>query len=388
MKMRIAIFLGGYLPAKKYGGPVTSISNLVDNLGDEMEIYIISNDHDLNESARLPGIREGWNDVGKAKVLYLSEKEYGKRRFSGILQEIKADLVYLSSVFYYRMNFPAILAANKLGVPVLLAPRGELCEGAMRVGETKKRMFLSLAKTVGIFRGVNFHTTSAEEENSIPRWIGGKCGRIFNLPNLPCMIDKSGISRKEPGTVLLTYISRIVRKKNLLFAIKCVNHAKGRVVFDVYGPREDEAYWEECRKEIMKAPENVTITYQGAIDPGTSKEVFRRYNAFLFPTLSENYGHVIAEALTAGCHPILSRGTTPWDDVDGNGGFAISLDAPDAWTAAVDRLAAMTQEEYDALEQALSAYTERKLSTDELKRKYVSMFRSVIHRSSETPEQQ
>ena len=72
----IAIFLGGYLPAKKYGGPVTSISNLVENMGDEWDFYIISNDHEFNENRRLPGIQEGWNHVGKAKVLYISENKY------------------------------------------------------------------------------------------------------------------------------------------------------------------------------------------------------------------------------------------------------------------------------------------------------------------------
>lgn len=67
----VAIFIEGYLPAKKYGGPVTSLANIVDNLGEEYRICIISNNHDLDETEVLPGIQSGWNKVGNAQVVYL-----------------------------------------------------------------------------------------------------------------------------------------------------------------------------------------------------------------------------------------------------------------------------------------------------------------------------
>ncbi|MBR4731246.1 MAG: hypothetical protein IK081_00600, partial [Lachnospiraceae bacterium] len=71
---KIMIFIGGYLPGKKYGGPVTSISNFADYLGDEYEIRIVCNNHDLKETAPYKNISEGWNQVGKANVLYLEDK--------------------------------------------------------------------------------------------------------------------------------------------------------------------------------------------------------------------------------------------------------------------------------------------------------------------------
>ena len=42
--------------------------------------------------------------------------------------------------------------------------------------------------------------------------------------------------------------------------------------------------------------------------------VFEQYHAFFFPTLGENYGHVIVEAMMNNCLCILSKGVTPWDD--------------------------------------------------------------------------
>ena len=40
----------------------------------------------------------------------------------------------------------------------------------------------------------------------------------------------------------------------------------------------------------------------------------KKHHIFLFPTLGENYGHVIQEALSAGC-PVILSDQTPWQDI-------------------------------------------------------------------------
>ena len=111
---KILIFIGGYLPAKKYGGPVTSIVNLVDNLSFRFEFFIVSNNHEFGEKEPLADIHDGWNSVGNAQVLYLPEEKYSYREFSKIIKEIKPNFVYISSIFYYKMNFPVILSSKKI----------------------------------------------------------------------------------------------------------------------------------------------------------------------------------------------------------------------------------------------------------------------------------
>ena len=46
LKKTILCFVDYYLPGYKAGGPIQSIANLVENLGDEFEFYIICNDRD------------------------------------------------------------------------------------------------------------------------------------------------------------------------------------------------------------------------------------------------------------------------------------------------------------------------------------------------------
>lgn len=378
MKKRIAIFIGGYLPAKKYGGPVTSIANLVENLCDDFDFYIISNDHEFQETERLSGIKQGWNKVGNGKVLYLRESEYSYRRFTSILDKVKADMVYLSSVFYYQMNFPAIRAANRLGIPIILAPRGELCEGAMKIGKTKKEIFLCIERTSKIFKNTYFQATSEDEEKAIKKYLKISNDRIFNLPNMACKVSLSNIEPKSDDCLRLVYISRLVRKKNVLFAIQQIKKCKTKIRFDIYGPIEDKEYWEECKFELVDCPDNVIIEYRGAISPGESVSVFKKYNIFVFPTLSENYGHVIAEALAAGCHLIVSKGTTPWDDIHDHGGYALSLNDGDSWSKTIDFVSRMGVDDYLSFNQDLHKYVETKLLNDDLNNSYIDMFSKVM----------
>ena len=378
MKKRIAIFIGGYLPAKKYGGPVTSIANLVENLCDDFDFYIISNDHEFQETERLSGIKQGWNKVGNGKVLYLRESEYSYRRFISILDKAKADMVYLSSVFYYQMNFPAIRAANRLGIPIILAPRGELCGGAMKIGKTKKEIFLCIERASKIFKNTYFQATSEDEETAIKKYLKISNDRIFNLPNMACKVSLSNMEPKSDDCLRLVYISRLVRKKNVLFAIQQIKKCKTKIRFDIYGPIEDKEYWEECKFELADCPDNVIIEYRGAISPGESVSVFKKYNIFVFPTLSENYGHVIAEALAAGCHLIVSKGTTPWDDIHDHGGYALSLNDGDSWSKTIDFVSRMNEDDYLSFNQTLHKYVETKLLNDDLNNSYIDMFSKVM----------
>ena len=86
----------------------------------------------------------------------------------------------------------------------------------------------------------------------------------------------------------------------------------GKVRFDIYGIIEDQDYWKECREKIKKLPAHISVRYCGIVKPDHVMQTLQNYDVFLFPTKGENYGHVIYEALCAGCVPVVSD-TTPWD---------------------------------------------------------------------------
>ena len=376
---KIMVFIGGYLPGEKYGGQVTSISNFVEVLGDEYDIKIVCSNHDFKETTPYSNITSGWNSVGKAKVLYLKNKEQNYKNYLTILKEIKPDLIYCSGIMYIKVNAGIFKAARKSGIPILLAPRGDICGNALKIKKWKKIPFLELMKKVRFFHDMYFHATMEEEVDNLKKYLEIDEKYIYLLQNLPSSPVCRKTYQKEKGTLKVIFISRIQEKKNLLTAIKIVNALKGRVQFDIYGPLENSEYWRKCQDEIEKAPQNVHIEYKGALSPKEAKMIYTQYDCFLFPTYSENYGHVIAESIMHDCPVVISKGTTPWDDIAiYNAGYVVDLDNYKDFINALEKIREMDNLEYNQLIKHLRQYVTDKINLNDLKMKYLEMLNSII----------
>jgi glycosyltransferase involved in cell wall biosynthesis len=71
-----------------------------------------------------------------------------------------------------------------------------------------------------------------------------------------------------------------------------------------------------------------------------------RSHFFILPTLNENFGYVVVEAMAAGC-PVLISENTIWGGVEEAGcGRVLPLALPNAWVKALEDAAAMSEEEY------------------------------------------
>lgn len=102
-----------------------------------------------------------------------------------------------------------------------------------------------------------------------------------------------------------------------LGAIDALKKIKSQVVFDIYGPAEDQNYWAQCQESAKLLPQNIRFQYCGALQPMQVPDKLAEYDLFFLPTLGENFGHVIAEALSSGL-PVLISDTTPWRDLAEN----------------------------------------------------------------------
>jgi glycosyltransferase involved in cell wall biosynthesis len=81
----------------------------------------------------------------------------------------------------------------------------------------------------------------------------------------------------------------------------------------------------------------------GDVSPERVNAVFAAYDLFILPTLGENFGHVILEALTAGT-PVLTSDQTQWK-ADNLGGLNIlTLKDSSLWSAQITNWAKMGDE--------------------------------------------
>lgn len=374
--MKILIVTEGFFPGKKYGGPPVSVNNFC-SLMDNYDCYIITHNHDLGEKKQYDNIVSGWNDRGNSKVLYLGDNEYISSRFEEIICEVKPDIIYLQSLFQTCV-LPCLTLAKKYGTKVLLAPRGELCAGAFRK-KYKKLPYIYLLKVLRCLRSVFYQSTSDEETKAIKKYLGADEKRIFGLTNIPSVPQPRSESfeyvQKKAGEARLVFLSRIHPKKNLIQAIKCLKNINGNIIFDIYGSLEDEGYWKICQKEISNLPENIIVNYCGLVSHAEVHGIFSTYDAFLFPTFSENYGHVIIEALTAGC-PVIISDRTPWNDLEeSKAGFVCTLENPDSFGRAVQII---TDSDTDAYRKNAELYAKKKMRLDCLKQEYQKAFNDIV----------
>jgi len=371
--MKILIVMGGFLPGKKFGGPPVSVDNFCSLMKGEADCYIVTHNHDMGEKNSYINIKPGWNDRGNAMVTYLSDEEYNYATFLKVAREIRPDYIYLQGLFQESI-FPCLRIANKLGIKVVLAPRGELCAGAFKK-KYKKIPYIVLLRLIGLLRNVTFQSTSDEETQAISKYLGASSKRIHLLTNIPSIPHNFPVHRtKEAGDGHLVFVSRILWKKNLLNAICYFKEVKGKVLFDIYGPKEDEDYWKKCEDAINDLPPNISVNYKGVLSHDEIHKVFGQYDAFLFPTLSENYGHVIVEALVAGCIPIISD-QTPWSDInEANAGWALSLSDDKKFITAIQEVVDMKDLDLQDKRKAIASYLEDKLRLNELKQRYLTVF--------------
>lgn len=351
----ILTFARHYLPGYKAGGPIRSIANTVEWLGEKYDFRIVTSDRDYTDSTPYTGILvDAWNSVGKAKVLYLPPNGRGWGRMRQILSEDQYDLLYLNSFFDPEFTLKPLLIRrwfSALKKPAILAPRGELSDGSRRLKAWKKAPFLALAKQIGLYGGLTWHASTIHDKVDISRTMGVSPQDIHVAANLPSPASTRSRAPEERaadkgGPLRICFLSRISPEKNLDYALDVLRRVRVPLHFDIYGPiRDNKAYWGKCRKQMSDLPGTVSATYHGSIAPQAVVPLLASYDLFFLPTRGENFGHVILESICAGT-PVLIADTTPWRELAAKGiGWEFPLATPEAFVQKIEDIAAMPHQE-------------------------------------------
>tara|TARA_B100000780_G_scaffold273911_1_gene238144 strand:- start:7152 stop:8279 length:1128 start_codon:yes stop_codon:yes gene_type:complete len=372
---KILIFADAYIPGFKGGGPVVSISNLVALIEDEYEILVCTRNHDFGEKTPYENIvSDAVTHVNKHKVLYLSS--YGGLAFWRAMRSFKPDFIYLNSFFSRTTRIVLFLNIFLWRKPLLVSPRGELLHNSLGIKKRKKNLYLSLFKTAQLHKNLIFHSTDSIETGSLANIFSIDKSEIREIPNVSRRYVSTAIT-KEKSELKVVFISRICTKKNLHFALNVLGNTTQIITFDIYGPLEDQNYWTKCREIIKNLPSNITVNYNGSLQGNNVTETMRQYHVFLFPTLSENYGHVIVEAMQAGLVPIISD-QTPWVNLqEKNAGWDINLDNHKEYGVVLDALFHMDPPRFSELSQSVINYINSHLNSCDLKSEYIKFFKTI-----------
>ncbi len=338
----VAILCGRYLPGFKDGGPLRTLVNICDGLGEEYRIKIITNDRDLGDTKPYDNIAyDAPNKVENAEVWYLPPKGFTCSTIQRLTSDV--DVIYVFGPYDdYAYKTMWLKRRNKIKQPVVIASMGTFSEGAIAIKSTKKKLFLTACKILGFFKKIVWSVTSSREEMEVKKYIGkkAKCMIAEDLPRRVGLLTK----KSRSGEFRVIFLSRICQMKNLAYAIEILSEVKSKLCFDIYGVIEDKEYFENCKIRLASLPKNIKWQYKGEVAPKKVVEVFSNYDAFLFPTRGENYGHVIFEALAGGCLPIISN-TTPWGKLGEGVVKEYALESKQAFVQAIETFAQTDKDE-------------------------------------------
>lgn len=347
---KIFVIVRFYLPGCKTGGPLRSISNIVEHFGNQFQFYILAKDRDWADTAAYPNITQNaWNEVGKAKVFYASHFSFPLLR--RLVAEVSPGAIYLNSVFSPLTI--RVVCMRRLGIipriPVIIAPRGELADSALATKTLKKKSYLWFAKKAGLYNDLMWQATWPQEENEIRRIMAQEFN-IHLVPNIPKFLDPvSSMPAKVKGRLRLVFLSRIGPVKNLLFMLQTLRGIVGDVILDVYGPIDQKSYWAACEKMIASLPDTVKVNYRGAVDYSDVAATLSSYHFLILPTTGENFGHVIFEAFSVGC-PVIISNRTRWRDLEAKAaGWDLPLEDRVRWSAVLQHCVGMGDPEYKSL---------------------------------------
>lgn len=351
--MSILIFTGYYLPGYKGGGPIKTIKNLVENV-DDFSFRIITNDRDLGGQHPYSNVTPGsWNELSTYKVYYVEPRLKGiSQIIKIILNKSNNHLIYVNSFFSIKFSLIPVLLGKIFNQNIIVGPRGEFSEGALKLKATKKNVFIKFYRLLNLSNGIVFQASSKYEAQDIKRVLGSKVD-IFIAEDIGAQEFVESIPIRDSKVKKSVFISRISPMKNLSLALEALKKVQKPLIYDIYGPIEDRIYWQKCQSIIADLPVNITVQYKGELLPEQVVPTLSLYDFFFMPTKGENYGHVITEALCAGL-PLVISNTTPWRNLESLGiGWDLPLDNLDSFSKTIDKLIEMSDDELRQMRESI-----------------------------------
>ena len=267
--------------------------------------------------------------------------------------------------------------ARRYGIPLVVQPHGMLEPWALQHKALKKRLGMALFQRRDLETAKVLVATSAGEYRNLRHL--GLTQPVAVIPNGIDLTAAGGPKVDRPratGDRIVLFLSRVHKVKgltNLVQAWAQVQPTGWRL--QIAGPDEGGHL-----AEVLRAAQAVgvagSIDYLGEVDGVRKTEVYHNADLFVLPTFSENFGVVVAEALSHGLPVITTRGA-PWADLETHGcGWWVDIGV-EPLAAALRQAMALNDDERRAMGERGRAYVQRYNWAD-IARQMADVYRWVL----------
>jgi len=262
---------------------------------------------------------------------------------------------------------PKIVISSELGFRTLqstiyriLNPKSRLLVWATLSEHTEKaRGSLRRSFRKWILRHADGVLVNGESGARYIKGFGYPEARIFKVPYTTdvTLFARSPLDRKLEEAYRLIYVGQLIERKGLILFFEvlinwALNHPEMEIEFWVVGDGP-------LRGKLLqiKCPQNLKISFLGSISYSELPDIYAKCGILVFPTLADEWGVVVNEALASGLPVLGSVNSQAVEELikDGTNGWVFYPNNP--------------QSIYEALDRALSTPPERLLKMREISRR-------------------
>lgn len=281
------------------GGPPRSVSFICKELSEiGIDVTVLTSQHSFENDITLSPLIKRHNIISP-------------NEFKPFLETHKFDVIHLHGIWLLNTHHLSC-AAQKLNVPIIVSPRGMLEPWAIRHKHFKKFLAWHLYQKTDLKKATAFHATANSELSSIKKF--GFKQPVYSIPNgvypaEPDLDYQNSIKEKN-----ILFLSRINKKKGLDILLEAWAKVETKEWILQIAGNDDDGTLKYIEKRIEEKDLRLKVKLLGSLNEEEKKLAYQQASVFVLPSHSENFGIVVAEALSFGIPVITTKGC-PWEDL-------------------------------------------------------------------------
>lgn len=284
----------------------------------------------------------------------------------------KFDLAHIHSIWLYHSRSTANIC-RKYKIPYILSPCGMLDDWSMQQKRLKKIIYFRLIEKSVISNAESIHCTlEAEAVSKVLSKI--KVNKtIISLPVEELFFESTEFNRNYTQFL---YLGRLHYKKQPDLVINAFKNLglKNDWSLNLVGGGDDK--YIQSLKDLCN--NHSRIEFFSTVSGLDKLKFFRTAAFFVLPSLQENYGVAVAEAISSGTIPIISEEVALSKVVLGNNLGLVCKPTLESFRQQVEKALSMSLAEKKQLSERCISYGRENFSQSSLGTKYQKFYESVL----------
>jgi glycosyltransferase involved in cell wall biosynthesis len=289
---------------------------------------------------------------------------------------------------------PLLVAQRYKKAKLIVSPRGMLTPQALKQNGTVKVWVSAALKALRAYKNVVFHSTNDQETEEILLFLdqkdsksnGGnssvtgdnmaKGNAILQMPNVPrnlCAAMKGNPHQKQPNELHWLFVGRISPEKNPLLLLDALQLLECPTRGYFLGGCQNESYRHTFEDKIKDLPSHHQVKYLGEKSLSEIAQMLADADVLINTSISENFGHAMAEALSAGV-PIIVGPNTPWQNLSDDKSGVVAPYSAQGFANAMRSLARLNHSDFQAYKSGASKRFEIQCEISATKAKYLNLY--------------